>query len=180
MADWAIEKHDLKIEQKAEDDRQIQKKIDTLIEKNKQIKRLEKVEAEKKLFDDDLIISQNILRIMRKTGTIEAVNAGDTDQVLKDPVKIIENEYLELHLKKGVNFTNRKNGKKGNNGNGKNSANTSGKNLSVMFLENDVEVLDDLGKEDIFFSPFNVDLSIGSSKLLVLQCYLIGEKVKNI
>lgn len=142
--------------------------------KKKEIENTEKIEGRKRIqneiniLEDDLVISQNVLQIMRKSGTIPGVNAGQKDNT-REQMKSTKSEFLELHLKKGINFTNWKNGR--------NCLNKSRKNNVVRFLDvGDEEEIDDAENEEALFSPFNVDLSSGSSCVLYLQCFLLGEK----
>ena len=187
LPNWFTEKHDIKEADKKENERLNNVRKDNEIENQKQIKRFEKISMEEKIFSDDLIISQNVLQIMRRSGMIPAVNAGEKDKVFPDPVKTIEKEYLELRLRKDVDFRDWKNGKRNKNQNqNPNTPNTTEfKNKkNVKFAENnkkdsnDINEIEneDFDRDDLIFLPFNVDLSVGSAKVTYLQCYLIGEK----
>eukprot|EP00596_Hydrurales_sp_CCMP1899_P002050 CAMPEP_0119049296 /NCGR_PEP_ID=MMETSP1177-20130426/63947_1 /TAXON_ID=2985 /ORGANISM="Ochromonas sp, Strain CCMP1899" /LENGTH=483 /DNA_ID=CAMNT_0007026357 /DNA_START=323 /DNA_END=1775 /DNA_ORIENTATION=- len=168
MSDWAIEKHDIKMEDKLNNENNLKLKNKIKIENSRKAKNSLKIEKEKKILKDDHDISQNILKIMRKGGDIEGVNVVDKGMILKSPMKSIDSEVLELHLNEGINFKNWKKNKNGI----KNDKQNTKRQLEPM--EEDVD--DDNGQDDDHFAPFNVDLSIGSIKVTVLQCYLLGER----
>ena len=203
MCDWATEHYEEKVtaaknEKKSLALQQVQKQ-----EKINQDNLMKKLKKEKQIFVDDLVCSQNVLRIMRQSGMIEGVNAGEKNNA-HEPTTIINSEYLELHLSKGVNFDNYTNGRIGskkikNHDEKKNrirsdnsSKDKNGNNGSIVrFLEALSEDENENAKENknengdgneeeydnsSIISPFNVDLSSGSADVLHLQCFLIGEK----
>jgi hypothetical protein len=80
--DWAIEKHDIKVEDKKNSEHNLKLKNEKKIEDLRKFKNYLKIEKEKKILKDDHDISQNVLRIMRKGGDIEGVNLVEKGTLL--------------------------------------------------------------------------------------------------
>ena len=198
MCEWATEHHEENVTAALEIKKSIALQQMQNLEKINQSDLMKKLKKEKQIFDDDLVCSQNVLRIMRQSGMIVGVNAGDKKNA-HEQTTITNSEFLELHLRKGVNFDDYDNGRLGNrkiknhgekkNGktNGNRNSNVVNKDkdannsIIVRFLEasSEDENENENGEEytdNTIISPFNVDLSSGSADVLHLQCFLIGER----
>ena len=197
MCEWATEHHEENVTAALGIKKIIALQQMQKLEKINQSDLMKKLKKEKQIFDDDLVCSQNVLRIMRHSGMIVGVNAGDKNNA-HEPTTIVNSEFLELHLRKGVNFDDYNNGRisrkiknHGEKKNGKTNENRDSnvvdkdKNANnstvVRFLEasSEDENENENGEEynnNTIISPFNVDLSSGSADVLHLQCFLIGER----
>jgi hypothetical protein len=96
--DWAIEKHDIKVEDKKNSELNLKLKNEKKIEDLRKFENNLKIEKEKKILKDDHDISQNVLRIMRKGGDIEAVNVMEKGMYLYICFFFFEDIYIQIYM----------------------------------------------------------------------------------
>ena len=171
LHDWAIEHHDEKIAQKEYEEQLLLERKNKIEMEQNELKRLQKVKKEMQIIEDDYKITQAILPIIRKVGLVNAVNVGDRVSVMKRVANKIDSAIVELRLKPNIDFTNwRKNGRKKNNIN----------DAMKIIEETETDDLDENALTNFQsgdnFQPFNLDLTMNSMKVMVLQCYSIGER----
>ena len=155
LHDWAIEKHDEKVAQKEAEETEAERKRKQAELNRIEANRIRRVRRELEIIEEDRVCTQGVKSIMRRAGKIESVNVQDLGVVMKPQATKVENEVVELFLKDTVNFTGfRKNGR----------------------FVSPSEMEGSGGGGGDHFNPFNLDLTSNSSRVMLLQCYGLGER----